>query len=836
VLSFIVVLSSYSQGNNNTIALKIILNSIAEKHQVTFNYLEDEITIFKIIPPNPDIPLIEKLNYISSKTTLEFKTIGKNYISIFNNKKLDKPFCGYILEDITNKPIEKVSIHYTNSATTVFSDENGYFVMPYKSAENIEISHVNYNKVIIQAIDLNKIDCPKILLKQFIKNLEDVIVPLVLTKGISKKNDGTYVINPKNFGILPGLTEPDVFQTMQQLPGVISVDQSTSNINVRGGTNDQNLYLWNGIRLFQTGHFFGLISVLNPNLPNKISISKNGTSAFYGESVSSTVDIATTTSNNENSNSIGINMLNVDFNSEFNISKKSKLAISGRRSYSDFFKTPTYTNFYNNSFQNTEVTSLNNSTANYKTSDLFNFYDFTIQLQQKIGKKNLLYIDGISIINHLELSQSKTDNNIEISRNSNINQITYGGNILLTTNWNKKNYSKINFYASTYALISDKQSIENDQILNQENKVLDIGFNLEFNHIINNFYLLKSGYQLNEIGIRNFDKINTPAFTRNINSVLLKQAAILELQYNSKNKKINSTIGLRGNYFEQFSKFLIEPRIQFNYAITNAFKVEILAEQKSQTSSQIIDLQNDFLGIEKRRWILSNNKDIPIIKNKQASIGFSFSKNKWLFTLDNFYKKVTGITSSSQAFQNQFEFTKSSGDYTVYGIEMLLQKQFFNLTNWITYTYNDNQYKFENFNPMSFYNNYDIKHNISFGTIYDFKKFKIALGAKWFTGRPVTLPKSYTPIVNTAQEQIIDYNSPNSSRLNDYFQLNASVGYTIDFNKKSNLQMGFSIQNILNRKNILNQFYRINTSNNTVEKVNTYSLALTPNAYLRYNF
>ena len=49
---------------------------------------------------------------------------------------------------------------------------------------------------------------------------------------------------------------------------IISVDESVANINIRGGTHDQNLFLWNNIRMFQTGHFFGLISAFSFALIN----------------------------------------------------------------------------------------------------------------------------------------------------------------------------------------------------------------------------------------------------------------------------------------------------------------------------------------------------------------------------------------------------------------------------------------------------------------------------------------------------------------------------------------------------------------------------------------
>ena len=41
---------------------------------------------------------------------------------------------------------------------------------------------------------------------------------------------------------------------------------------------------------------------------------------------------------------------------------------------------------------------------------------------------------------------------------------------------------------------------------------------------------------------------------------------------------------------------------------------------KSQTTTQIIDFQNDFLGVEKRRWVMANNDDIPVITSQQLVI------------------------------------------------------------------------------------------------------------------------------------------------------------------------------------------------------------------------
>lgn len=832
LVSTVVILNSYSQNSDGTVLLKTIFKKIETQHKVTFNYIEDEIAIFKIVPPEEKLTLDKKLNYISKQTQLEFKFVSDNYISIVNNKNLDKPLCGYLIDSTTQLPIESATISIKDANYTAISNEKGYFELQVRSPNSIEITHVNYEKSTISPIDLYKSNCPTLQLKPIEYQLDEVITTVYLAKGISKKLDGSYEIKPKKFGLLPGLTEPDVFQTMLQLPGIMSEDETISNINVRGGTHDQNLFLWNGIRLFQTGHFYGLISVLNPNLAQKVNINKNGSSAFLGEGVSSTVNITTNSETATNSSSVGVNMINVDFNSSIKTSKKSSLELSGRRSLTDLWTSPTYKSYLNRVFQNTVVTALSdNANIKYETEEKFYFYDATLKFHQKIKEKTNLIFNLITISNQLDLNQSKFENNTTIRRESRLNQQTLAGSVDFNTVWNDRNSSQIIAYGSFYKVDSENQAIEGNQIFNQENTILDTNVLFKNNHVLNKKFTFKNGYQFNEIGIRNFDKVNSPLFSKSIKDILHIHALIAELNYVSTNTKLNATLGFRQNYISQLQEFISEPRLQLNYAVTSNFKLEVLGEMKSQNSSQIVDLQQDFLGIEKRRWMLANNTDAPITKSNQASIGFTFKKKNWLITLDNFYKKVSGISSRSQSFQNQLETLKINGEYRVLGSELLIQKQISNMIAWLTYTYSKNDYTFTDFTPSTFPNNFENQHQVNSGIIYDYKNLKLALGARWFTGKPTTLPLNNT-IVNN---QIV-YSEPNSSRLDDYFQLNFSAGYTVELGKNSKLQMGASVQNLLDAKNIINQYFRINQNTSTIEKVNTYALERTPNAYLRFSF
>lgn len=830
---FVFVLRSYSQNEDKVILLKLAFEKVAKKHNVSINYIEEEISIFKIVPPEEKLSLKEKLNYISKKTKLEFKFITDTYISVINNKKFDKPLCGYLLDAITKLPVENVTVSIRKLNYSVVSNDKGYFEFDLKTANDLEISHVNYEKNSIASIDLYKENCQTLYLQPKEYQLEEVVTSVYLAKGITKKLDGSFEIKPKKFGLLPGLTEPDVFQTMLQLPGITSVDETISNINVRGGTHDQNLFLWNGIRLFQTGHFYGLISVLNPNLSQKISINKNGSSAFLGDSVSSTVNITTNSeATTNNSSSVGVNMINIDFNTAFKTSKKSSLEFSGRRSTTDLWASPTYKSYLKRVFQNTVVTNVfSNQDVKYTNNEIFYFYDTTLKFYQKIKEKTNLIFNLITISNHLDLDQSKIENNSTIRRQSALDQQTFAGSIDFNTVWDDKTSTQIIAYGSFYKVNSENQAIEGNQIFNQENTILDTDISLRNNHILNKKFTFRNGYQFNEIGIRNFDKVNSPLFSKSIKEILHSHALIAEMNYVSSNSKLNTTLGFRQNYISQLNEFISEPRLQFNYAFTSNFKLEVLAEMKSQYSSQIVDLQHDFLGLEKRRWTLSNNDDIPIIKSNQASIGFTFKKENWLIMVDNFYKKVTGVSSRSQSFHNQLELFRINGEYRIFGSELLIQKQISKLIVWLTYTYTDNDYTFNDFIPSTFPNNFENQHQINSGIIYDYQKLKIALGARWFTGKPNTLPLNDTILNNQ-----IKYAEPNSSRLNDYFQLNFSAGYNIELGKKLKLQMGASVQNLLDAKNTINQFFRINKNTSTIEKVNTYALERTPNAYFRFNF
>ncbi|TJY37426.1 TonB-dependent receptor [Pontimicrobium aquaticum] len=662
--------------------------------------------------------------------------------------------------------------------------------------------------------------------------LEQVVISNYLTKGISLSNDGSTNIKPESFGILPGLIEPDVLQTVQSLPGVISVDERVSNVNIRGGTHDQNLMLWDGIKMYQSGHFFGLISAFNPYLTETVSVSKNGTSAMYGDGVSSVIDMQSSNTISEKSiGGGGFNFINGDAYAKVPLSKKMEIQLSARRSLTDLIATPTYDQYFKRIFQDTDLTNNQNNNSVSK-DERFYFYDATVKFLYDLSKKDKIRANFLNVFNNLNYNEQSRVNNVDEELNSSITQSNIAASVDYTRDWNSQFTTSIQAYASKYNLDATNFDVLNNQRLIQENQVYDNGIKTQINYQFNDNLKLKSGYQFSEVGVSNLEDVNNPVFRSYIKEVIRTHSIFSELDFSSNSKGTLLKFGVRGNYFEKFSKTRFEPRFSFNQRFLSNFRFELLGELKSQTTSQIIDLQNDFLGIEKRRWVLANNNDIPIIESKQISTGVRFNKDRWLLSVDAFIKKVDGINTRSQGFQNQFQFVNTIGNYQIKGLDFLINKQFDRTSIWFSYSYSKNDYMFKDLNlGNTFPNNVDITHALTFAGTYSTNKFKFALGFNWRTGKPYTIPDTTNPNTNNT----INYASPNSSNIEDYLRTDFSTTYTFKVANNTNAIAGFSIWNLLNKENIINTYYIIDSDDN-ISKIENSSLGITPNFSFRIHF
>ncbi|MBV1922957.1 MAG: TonB-dependent receptor plug domain-containing protein [Flavobacteriaceae bacterium] len=809
-----------------------ILKHLEEKHDIRFSYATEDVDEIFIISPSENISLEKSLAYLNEATSLNFIKINERYITV-QNKKGTGLKCGIIVNSDTNLPLNGAEIKFLNTTKTTFSNKSGLFYFPTKKYSGlIKISHLGFQDIIINSKEFDK-GCLSISIFQEASLLEQVLIEHYFTEGIQKNVDGSFKLNSKNNGLVPGQTENDVFQIIQVLPGIESIDESISNINIRGGTQDENLILWDGIKMYQNGHFFGLISAFNPDLTKNVTVYKNGTNARFGESVSGIVDMKSSNSlTNEIEGGVGLNLINASAFLSIPITKNLGVQVSGRSSINNIIETGVYNSYSNKIFQDTEILSLisNPTTLTVSADENFSFYDVSGKVLWDFSEKDKLRVNFLNIDNSLDFKE--TINETSQSKTSDLKQQSNASGISWERQWNDKISSNLLGYRSYYLLNSLNQDIFTEQTQMQENKVLETGIKLDAKIMLSEKINLQTGYHLSEVGIENLQNISIPSFTSKEKEVLRTHVLYGSSTFKPFSNKTIITSGLRVNYFSNFDEIVIEPRLSIHQKLGGGFAIETLGEFKSQTTTQRIDFQSDFLGVVKRRWTLSNNEDIPIIKSKQISLGFLYNKNDWFLNIEGFIKNVNGITTANQGFQNQFQFERSIGDYHVKGIEFVLNKKSNTLSTWFSYTYLKNDYDFPDLTPSKFPNNLDIKHSATLASSYQLNNFKVALGVNWHRGKPFTTPNEADEIINIDGVNTINFNSPNEDNLPDYFRVNISAEYLWKLSNKFDLKLNAALLNVLDRKNTINIRYALNSNDigeTHISKVEEVSLGFSPN-------
>ncbi len=826
---FLSIISNTSFAQNTESKPLIgLLPHIEKQFNVSFTFADKNIEGVWVRIPDQDLSLDEWLSEVEKQTQLNFKKLNSRYIAIQKSIR-DIRVSGHILDQSTKEHLAGVLIYSGNKYA--LSNDNGWFSLKVNQKRDsiLILRHTGYKPLLLK-INLWRQDSIYELTPD-VQSLKEVVVNYI-AKGVDKLPDGSIQMNVQNLEVLPGLSEPDVLHAVQVLPGIQSVNETVSNINTRGGTNDQNLVLWDGVKMYQTGHFFGLVSAFNSHLIHKTRIVKNGSSAAFDEGVSGIIDMQQQDYLVHNWEiSTALNMMSADIILKTPVTKKLSLILGARHSINKLVLSPTYESYYKRAFENTEVL-LNQQENKTSVDDFhnFSFYDLNCKLLYEISEKDKIRFSVLNINNTIEYEESALIRDTLYSKKSHLNQSSLLSKINYTHAWSKNHTTQVSAFVSNYYLDGTNVSLADNEHHLQRNEVIDLGIKLNSTNKINQALSLSNGYQFKEVGIRNQDNIRKPGYKRDAKDVLRIHALYTEAECKELFKDLYLRAGLRASYISKFDEFIFEPRAALNFKLSKYISLEALAEKKSQHTSQQIDHQADFLGVEKRRWVLSNNQSVPLLKSHQFSIGMQYNRNNFLVSLEGYKKKVDGIITPSQGFQNQYQDVYSIGQYTTQGLELLINKRFKHSNIWINYALAKNDYYFREFIPSSFPNKLDIRHVLSLGGTYHTGHFEVSGGFNYRTGKPYT--KISQESLNENNE--IVYAQANSSRLEDYIRLDISAKYHFNFMKLKG-ELGVSFWNILNRKNVINVFYKQNAKKE-IEQITQNALEFTPNMSLRLKF
>ncbi|MCR8667226.1 TonB-dependent receptor plug domain-containing protein [Aestuariibaculum sp. M13] len=681
------------------------------------------------------------------------------------------------------------------------------------------------------------------------QHLEKVVVKEYITSGISENNDDTSIIlSPEKLGILPGLTEPDVLQSIQLLPGVQSPTETASGLFIRGGTPDQNLVLWDGIKMYNSGHFFGTISALNPYITQDIKLYKNGTKARYGNRISGVIDITSDEDIPDKlTGSTGFNMTHTDGNLKVPLSNKAAIMISGRRSIADIVDTETFRNLSKRVFQETKISEGNKVFEDDEvttTKDLFFFNDFTVKAIVKPNENNTFLVSNLFTKNKLdygfliedydEASQDKLD--IKNQGSSIKWNHAYGDDF---------NHEFSAYYSNYDFNYTGTNSITNEfnDRLNKQNRVEDLGFAFDTNYNLDEASTLGFGYQFSSNKVKyllNFEDSESPEDNYNESNVNTNNNHGIygDYKYYVLDKWLLN-FGVRANYFSVVDKLFFEPRFQLETKLFSNLKFKSSMENLHQSVSEVIEFNTQDFGLENQIWVLSDGDEIPVLRSFQVTSGFVFDKAGWHLDFEGYYKDIDGLTSFTLGFDNIDDFF-SKGKSKVFGLDVLIKKKIQNYRTWLSYSVMDNDFTFNTINNgEAFPGNSDITHHLTWSHTYEWKHFDVSLGWTMRTGIPYTKANG---LIETSGDPVIDFEATNAARLPNYHKLDISATYAFNFYRSERWKgkLGVSFLNVYNQKNVLSRKYEIAQSTEddgfVLREINKNSLGFTPNLVFRIDF
>jgi outer membrane cobalamin receptor len=837
--------------------LSKILKSLEKEYNVRFSFDTNLIEKYEFPSFKEEKNLEEKLKFLAKETDLLFERIDKKYIII----KVKEPttnltVCGFLIDEFSRLPILGATVLVEGKSIGTVTNQKGYFELKrLQSNWAIRVDYLGYQSKKAPVFKLVKGSCVTIALQENNEELEEVLISDYLTQGMVKKNDGSVQVSPRKLGILPGLTEPDVLQSLQLLPGVQSPNETASGIHVRGSTPDQNLILFDGVKMYQSGHFFGLISSFNPYVTQKISFYRSGTRAKYGDRIGGVLDISSGEDISKFKGGFGVNMTHGDaFIKTPLFNNKVGLVFSARRSLTDIWNSITYQKFSESVFQNTRILEGELDDRLSETENTFYFNDYNLKLIAQLSNTDKLIFSNLFNKNNLNYEAENERFHEEVSDNIEIEN--KGFDLKWKKKWSSKLNQEVEISNSGYELdysgkrlVDRKNEVDDSEdIFTKYNEVKDFGVHYNLEYEITEKSTISGGYQYtrNKVAYLYENANNTPN-----NETLesgdaesnITNAFYLENIYKSGNWMLST--GLRVNHFSQVDELYREPRFFISNQISENFQLKFAAERKNQVVSQLIEFRNNGLGLENDIWALSDNENIPVLKSKQTSLGFLFQKNGWNLDVDFYKKTIDGLTLLTEDLVTRAP-NYLPGQNKITGMDFLLKKRFGNYRSWISYTLSSSDFTYEKLNDgNSFSGTYDIPHSLVWSHTYSLNNFQFSLGWKTRSGTPYTKATGLEPAKNNPNKKVISYGAINGKRLSNTQKIDFSATYKFKFSKKGNTEgkLGLSLLNLFNTKNILDRTYetKIIRRQGNIEKeilveTDKVSIGFTPNMVFRVTF
>ena len=834
-----------------------VLNYLIVQHDLLIVY-PDDIDEYTDSSSCENCKGEEALSSILKGTSLTFEKFGNQFVVYFKKAKTIFSLYGQSIDGESGEPISYANIHIPYLNIGDISNQNGIFSIPRVSNDlcTLIVSYIGYETVIkelkfpedenvFHEIKLN----PKVI------NSDEVSILGTNREFMDDSNiPGQISFSPKHVSTLPNLGEVDIFRSIQYLPGVQLALGSTSDLYIRGGTPDQNLITLDGMTLYQTSHMFGFLSSISKEAIKDVQIFKGHIPANFGGRTSSVVELMSRSGDNSNyRGSIYGNLMSSGISAEIPIFKKGSVIFNFRKSrpsnqfskvYESIEKYMTIDNKFNliteigeqNINQNTEYDLF----SSYE--DFFNRFSYLINSKHRatftlISSKDSIFEDrgyyGFSNILESDTAYIEEKNSFK----------NFGQNINFYSQWNNKYSTQLSIskysYENNYFSIQSSPQSNNISIVGTADKFHSLSdhsirFIQQYRNMKNHNLSIgfEETYFSTDFKNKNTENssLNTSFLTQNgyLYSFFIRNSWSLKNQW-------EFDTGIRYSYFDNLDKLYFEPRIAIIYKIKQNISLELSYGEHNQFIHKLGKENNSNFNINSR--FLSSTK-IPTILSKNFQSGINWDNNDYNFSTTFYFKNLSNffIPEWSFSFEDYLSYNNEiidPGYGRIEGLEIQFRKKSGMITGWISYHNSNTKYQLSDFNQGKlFFADHDKNHELK--TIILGEIFNTNLSASWVfsSGRPFTsLENLY--VESGSGYEIFSKGDYNNERVKSSHHLDISLVKSLEMSKVQ-IELGFSIYNLYNKKNIAHKRYNPFSRELSIKDISMFGI--TPSIFAKISF
>ena len=724
----------------------------------------------------------------------------KNKIYTIGNASLAKPgkqtVTGIVLEYESGEPMYGVVVYDKLTSTYTRTDSHGQYRILLPAGENVlNFSAESKEELALQvnilsngSLDVEMTE-KVTMLKGSVVSAESMANHRTPAMGVERLGVKTIKKIPTAFG------EGDVLKVVLTLPGVKSVGEASAGFNVRGGSADQNLILFNESTIYNPTHLFGIFSAFNPDVIDNVELFKSSIPAEYGGRVSSVLNIKSIDGDAEKwKGSAGIGALTSRIKVEGPLSKgKTSLVASARTTYSDW------------------ILGMLPKDSDYAGGSA-DFHDANLGITHRFDSKNTLQAFGYFATDKFTFGGDTTFN--YTNYNASLiykHKSDNGGSLNISTGYDHydnlvgfHNWPAGSYDVSTYI----RQAFLKGTRVRPLNDAHTLSYGV---HLL--------GYGLDP-GIQNPYGAESQVRQRSLD----REYAVEPSAFVSDSWRINDKFSLEGGarlssfYALGPGTFYAGPEFRLSGKYTVADNLSFKAG--FNTMRQYIHLISNTSSISPMdTWKLSD-ADIKPTRGWQAAAGAYWTNldTGIDFSVETYYKNTTNhldykpgaVLSMNENLAEDLVPVYSRS----YGVEVMAKKTTGWLTGWISYSYSRANFRemldrgSETIAHGDWYNApFDKPHEVKLVSNFAFThRYSLSVNLDYSTGRPVTVPIGTYYYGGSWR---LAYSERNSHRIPDYFRtdiaLNIDPGHSLVAWIHATVTLG--VYNVTGRKNPYSVFF-----------------------------